>query len=75
MIFQMIFSNVLSDLVLGLVVGGYSSRAIGERFGISVRTVENHRARVMEKMQAASTAQLIRMALAVDRTIGGAKSS
>ena len=60
--------------VLGLVVGGYSSRAIGERFGISVRTVENHRARVMEKMQAASTAQLIRMALAVDRTIGGAKS-
>lgn len=49
--------------VLELVVAGCSSRAIGDRLGISVRTVENHRAHVMEKMQAASTAQLIRIAL------------
>ena len=51
--------------VLELVVAGCSSRAIGDRLGISVRTVENHRAHVMEKMQAASTAQLIRIALGV----------
>jgi two-component system response regulator FixJ len=57
--------------VLELVVAGYTSRAIGERLGVSARTVENHRARVMEKMQATSTAQLVRMALAADRNLGG----
>jgi len=49
--------------VLELLVAGCSNRAIGDRLGISVRTVENHRAHVMEKLQATSTAQLIRIAL------------
>ena len=56
--------------VLELVVAGYSSRAIAERLGNSVRTVENHRASIMEKMQATSTAQLIRLVLSVDPTMG-----
>jgi FixJ family two-component response regulator len=56
--------------VLELVVAGYSSRAIADRLGNSVRTVENHRARIMEKMQATSTAQLIRLVLSVDPTMG-----
>jgi FixJ family two-component response regulator len=56
--------------VLELVVAGYSNRAIADRLGNSVRTIENHRARIMEKMEAASAAQLIRLVLSVDPTMG-----
>jgi len=34
--------------------------------GVSAKTIEAHRARVMEKMQAGSLAELVRMALATN---------
>jgi two-component system response regulator FixJ len=51
--------EVLEQLVVGL-----SNKAIGQELGISPRTVEIHRARVMEKMQADSLSHLVRLALA-----------
>jgi two-component system response regulator FixJ len=38
--------------------------------GVSQRTIEIHRARVMEKMQANSLAQLVRMSLEVSANGG-----
>jgi two-component system response regulator FixJ len=49
--------------VMDLIVEGLSNPAIAERLGISVRTVESHRARVMEKMQARGLADLVRLAI------------
>jgi two-component system response regulator FixJ len=50
--------------VLEQLVIGRSNKLIGRALGISPRTVEIHRARLMEKMQADSLPQLVRMALA-----------
>jgi FixJ family two-component response regulator len=42
---------------------GKPSKVIGADLGVSQRTVEVHRARVMEKSGAASLAQLVRMVM------------
>ena len=47
--------------VAGLVVAGCSSRDIAEQLGISVRTVENHRANILDKLEAASTVELVHL--------------
>lgn len=47
--------------ILGLLVAGYQNRDIGAQLGISPRTVEVHRARLMEKLGCRSLADLIRM--------------
>lgn len=50
--------------VLVHLVAGLQNKAIAHEMGISRRTVEIHRARVMHKTQARSLSHLIRMALA-----------
>ena len=47
--------------VMTLVVAGLLNKQVGARLGISEVTVKAHRGRVMEKMQAASFADLVRM--------------
>jgi two-component system response regulator FixJ len=49
--------------VLELVTNGKPNKIMAADLGVSQRTVEIHRARVMEKMGAASLAQLVRMVL------------
>ena len=49
--------------VLDLLVSGDPNKVIAYRLDISPRTVEIHRARVMEKMQARSLPELVRMAM------------
>jgi FixJ family two-component response regulator len=44
-----------------LVAAGKSSPKIAQELEISVRTVENHRARLMEKLRAESVADLVRL--------------
>ncbi len=51
--------------VLELVVVGASNKQISSELGISLKTVEAHRARVMDKLQADSLSQLVRMTLTV----------
>lgn len=47
--------------VLDIVAAGETNKAIARRLDISEKTVEIHRARVMEKMQAKSLADLVKM--------------
>ncbi len=49
--------------VLQLISNGQSNKEAGLELGISPRTVEVHRARVMEKLGARNTADLIRIVL------------
>jgi FixJ family two-component response regulator len=48
--------------VFALVVTGMLNKQIGAELGIAEKTVKVHRARVMEKMQAGSLAELVRLA-------------
>ncbi len=49
--------------VLKLVAEGESSKEIADRLCISVRTVDHHRARIMEKLNLKGTVDLIRYAM------------
>jgi len=49
--------------VLGLIVGGRLNKQIADDLGISIKTVEVHRSRVMEKMGANSVAELVQLVL------------
>ena len=50
--------------VMDMVTEGRSNKEIANTLGVSAKTIEAHRARVMEKMQARSLAELVRMAMA-----------
>ncbi len=52
--------------VMTFVVKGAANKVIAIDLGVSQRTVEIHRARVMEKMQARSLAELVRMSISLE---------
>jgi FixJ family two-component response regulator len=49
--------------VLDLMILGKQNKAVAQDLGVSPRTIEIHRARVMEKMNVQSVAELVRMML------------
>jgi len=57
--------------VLDGMVAGHPNKVIAYRLSLSPRTVEIHRARVMDKMQARSLSELVRLALAAGLTPEG----
>jgi diguanylate cyclase (GGDEF)-like protein len=52
--------------VLGILVEGKANKLIAYLLGASTRTIENHRAKIMAKMQAESLPDLVRMVLSAD---------
>jgi FixJ family two-component response regulator len=65
--------SALSDRqrqVMELAVAGLSSKEIGVQLNISTKTVENHRAWVMERTGARNLAELIRMAVKLGNSKG-----
>lgn len=60
--------------VIRLVVSGWLNKQIAAELGLSQKTVEVHRAHVMEKMRAGSFAELVRMAVTLEqRELGEAQ--
>lgn len=49
------------------IVAGRLNKLIADELGVSVRTVEIHRAHILEKMEVGSLAALVRMGLFVER--------
>ncbi len=49
--------------VMGYVIRSLQNKAIAQELGISVKTVELHRANLMTKMQATSPTELVRLAM------------
>jgi len=49
--------------VMEMVTEGLANKEIAASLGVTAKTVEAHRARVMDKMQAGSLAELVRMVL------------
>jgi len=52
--------------IVDLIADGLTSKEIAVRLGMSFRTVDTHRARIMEKLQVGSLAELLRLRLAVE---------
>ena len=50
-------------MVLELVAAGRTSAEIADKLGLATKTVQNHRARMMEKLSIHSTAALVRYAI------------
>jgi len=61
--------------VLELVTAGKPNKLMAADLGVSQRTIEIHRARVMEKMQARSLAQLVRMVLDLKPSLSESRSA
>ena len=52
--------------VLSMVVAGRMSKEIATELGVSLKTIERHRSRIMEKVQVGSVAELVRIVMAAD---------
>ena len=48
--------------VLGLLAAGLTSKEIGQRLGLSLKTVDNHRSRILEKLGVANTVAAVGLA-------------
>jgi FixJ family two-component response regulator len=59
--------------VLDLLTQGKQNKVVGQELGVSPRTIEIHRARVMEKMGAHSVAELVRMMLDLQHVSSGGR--
>lgn len=55
--------------VMDLVVSGFRNKQIADELGLSIKTIEVHRARVMEKMQARTLAELVQ-AIVAAKSVG-----
>ncbi len=53
--------------IMGFVIAGKMNKTIADELDISIKTVEAHRARVMQKLGVDSLAALVRLALDVDQ--------
>ena len=53
--------------MLAQIAGGASNKEVGRDLGISMRTVEVHRAHIMEKLNARNAADLVRIVLSNSR--------
>ncbi|MCU7893407.1 MAG: response regulator transcription factor [Candidatus Thiodiazotropha sp. (ex Ustalcina ferruginea)] len=60
--------------VMVMVTNGKANKEIATSLGVSAKTVEAHRARVMEKMEADSLAELVRMAINANLTLPESQS-
>lgn len=54
--------------VLGRIIDGATNKEAGQQLGISYRTIEIHRARIMEKLGAKNAADLMRIVLSENRS-------
>jgi two-component system response regulator NreC len=61
--------------ILELLAQGYTNREIAESLPISVKTVETHRARIVEKLGLRSRAELVRFALELGLLAPGHQTS
>jgi two-component system response regulator FixJ len=53
--------------IMNLLVTGHSNKSAARHLSISPRTVEVHRARIMQKMEAKNLAELVRMSVLINR--------
>jgi two-component system response regulator FixJ len=53
--------------IMSLLVTGHSNKSAARQLSISPRTVEVHRARIMQKMEAKNLAELVRMSVLINR--------
>jgi len=58
--------TVREQQVLDCIVAGRLNKQIADDLGISIKTVEAHRANIMDKLDAATVADLLRLALGHD---------
>jgi FixJ family two-component response regulator len=65
--------TVRETQVFALVVTGMLNKQIAYDLGVGLKTIKVHRARVMEKMRAASVAELVRLADAVGVIVPSAR--
>jgi len=58
---------MLDQEVLHRLVSGQANKVIASELGIGTRTVETHRARIMDKLQIRSFASLVQLTLLKER--------